>query len=99
MRIHADADAYRHTEFLTDQYERLGHGSQDFFRDHGGVTIVFHFGQDGDKFVSTHARDDIAFTQRSIQSVRHLLEQFIDSIVTHGVIDLLETVKVEEYKG
>ena len=51
------------------------------------------------ELVTSEAGNRVRTAHDTFQPLRHLLEQFISSLVTQGIIDLLEVVEINEQQG
>ena len=69
---------------------------QDLARDRAGLVLGTQpFGQHGE-LISSEARDHVDLPDTGDQPLRHCAQHFVARVVAQAVVDVLETVEVEE---
>ena len=75
------------------------HAAQDALGNPVNAPEIDQFAQDQDEFISARTRQGIGLTNADLQAVGDFLQQSVPDVVTQGVIDIFEMVKVEKHQG
>ncbi len=96
LRIGADPDADRDAELLADQQERAGHRGEDLLSDGHDVLPVVEFRKQDDELVAAQPRHGVAVAQAALEAIGDFLQQLVAGLVAQRVVDLLESIQVQE---
>ena len=102
--VQADADAGRAVMLVLLEEVGGGQGRTQLFGDHGDflgsfLRIAAEFLEQHHELVAAEARHGIFFAHLRLDAPRHFDQQLVAHIVTHGVVQVLEAVHVEEKHG
>jgi hypothetical protein len=97
-RIDGNANAEADIETLTLQYKGKAQGLSHLFGSQGSSRLV-GARQDHREFVSTEARHGIGFPHDMPEANRGLTQDQVSRMITKGVVDLFETIEVENKQG
>ncbi len=99
-RVQADADAGSGAQLAPDQVERLAQGIEELAADvldpDGGVGG--QVGEQHEELVSTQPGEQVGVTQDRVQACGHAGQQLVSRGVAQPVVDLLETVQIDEHQ-
>src|SRR5436853_7068629 len=95
-RDYPNAGTHVHRMPVDDKW--LLEGGQDLLRDHLGGGEARR-GQQHDKLVATQAGEDVRCTENAPEPWGDLAEQHVARRVTAAVVDLFESVEIEQQHG
>ena len=96
--VERDAGARREVELATLDEVRRAELAEQVLRDDARVARVAHLLQHDDELVAAESRDGVAGAQRARQPRRHLLQDLVADVVAERVVDVLESIEVEEHQ-
>jgi hypothetical protein len=79
--------------------ERLTQSFADLGSDCGQIGLIAGIGDQQQEFIAPDARDGIDLANGAGETVPHLLEQLISGAMAERVVDLLESIEVEQQYG
>ncbi len=94
--IKADADAGAGEELVLAGLERRVEAGQQLVGDGAGVTGFVQARQQDDELIATQAGHGVDITHLLLQALGDALEQQVADRMAEAVVDMLETVEVEE---
>src|SRR5690606_14172707 len=96
VREQSDADTSRRTHLTRFQAERRREGIEHPLRQHGGLLGAVKLFDDHGEFIASYTRYRVGLAHTAAQTRGDLSQQFVSRIMAKGVVDSLETVRVEE---
>jgi hypothetical protein len=99
LRVKADADTGRDEQFVAIDFERSPQCGEQLAGDQRRAFIPDEFGQYDNELIAAEAGNRIAFMDARFETCRHGTQQGVAKAVAETVIDLLETVKVDQQNG
>ena len=96
VRIERDADGCRCQQFIAIQCNRFVQRSHDFLRNRQRRPVPVAVSQYDGKLVATEPRHGIGFAHRFPDALRDLPQQIIACRMPVSVVDIFETVQVDE---
>src|SRR3990172_10560406 len=94
-----NADAARDVNLRLADRKRHFERAQDPLSDGGNVERVIYLFEDDRELVAAEAGHGFAIASDAAQKLRHGLEHAVAGLVTKGIVDLLESIQVDEHEG
>ncbi len=96
IRVGDGADADREIQIVLIDEMRRAQRCEYFFGADGGVLCVRHFRKQDHEFVAALPADGVRGTHAGDQPLRYRLQQPVTDGVAQRIIDVLETIHVQE---
>ncbi len=97
LREERDADAGVDVQRKPVDRERVLESFEDLVGDHHGAGCVRHAGQQDRELVAAQSCDRVAVAEQRLQPGPDHLQQHVAGVVPQRVVDLLETVEVDDH--
>ena len=96
LRKEGDADAGGQEQLAPAQRKGGTQAGEDLPRHPGGILRLGDVRQHDDELVTAHPGDPILLSERGPQSAGNLPQQTVSFVMAQGVVDVLESVQVNE---